>query len=183
MNILPRTQFGDPILRKKAKKVSFSLFRTRKGKQLVKRMMYTMHRAPGVGLAAPQIGLPIALAVMEIWGTPSLKKKNLLKKEGPIVLINPKIIRYSKEKVYDWEGCLSCSSICGLVPRSKEITVKYYNEQGKKVIEKVVGHWARIFQHEIDHLNGILYIDRMDDMKTLMTTKELKKKLEKSVRK
>ncbi|MEK7514446.1 MAG: peptide deformylase [Patescibacteria group bacterium] len=179
MNILPRTQFGDPILRKKAKKISFSLFRTRKGKELIRRMLYTMFRTKGVGLAAPQVGKSIALAVMRM--IPFSRHPDL-ERIGPIVIVNPKITNYSRKKLYDWEGCLSCSGMRGLVPRSKEITVEYYNLHGEKVVERAKGYWARIFQHEVDHLNGNLYIDRMDDIKTLMTLKELKKKLKKKLK-
>lgn len=174
MKILPRTSLGDPILRRKAKKVSPAFLKTIKAKNLIKGMLFTMHKAHGVGLAAPQIGKPIQLAVLQTY--PNKNRPNL-KAKGPIVIINPKITYYSKERVIDWEGCLSLEGIRGKVPRSKNIVVTYTNVFGKRVIEKASGFWARIFQHEIDHLNGIVYIDRVEDTKTLMTFSEFKKRV------
>jgi peptide deformylase len=174
MKILPRTQFGNPILRKKAKNVPISFLKTAAFRKLVREMLYTMRRVGGVGLAAPQIGKSLRLAVMELQPTPTRPK---LKKKGPLIIVNPKIIKYSKVKQKDWEGCLSLEKVRGLVPRSKEITVRYTNQDGKIVTEKARGLWASIFQHEIDHLNGLVYVDRMENMKTLMTIGEFKKRV------
>ncbi len=173
MKILTRTEFGNPILRQKAKTVPLSFLKSTKGKELIKRMIYTMRRAHGVGLAAPQIGESIRLAVMEIRTTPDRPDQ---KKFGPIVVANPRIIKKSKQIVKDWEGCLSLKGLRGMVPRSKTITVEYYNRNGEKVIEEAHDLWARIFQHEIDHLNGLGCIDHMD-MKTAMTTSEFRKRI------
>ncbi|MEY4731788.1 MAG: peptide deformylase, partial [Candidatus Parcubacteria bacterium] len=102
MNIFPLTQFGDPVLRKKAKRVK-PLLVTKPGfPQFVAQMFSTMHRADGVGLAAPQIGLPLRFAVIEVGPTKSRPGR---KKSERIVIINPKILSASKEKAYDWEGC------------------------------------------------------------------------------
>lgn len=174
MKIIPRTQFGNPILRTKAKKIPLNFFSKDKFKELVKQMIYTMRRTGGVGLAAPQIGESLSLAVMETRPTPARPK---LEKKGPIVIVNPRIVKYSKEKTGDWEGCLSFKNVRGNVPRSKVVTVEYYNEKGEKMVEKATGLWARIFQHEIDHLNGIVYIDRIKDTKTIMTLSEFKKRI------
>lgn len=174
MKVLLRTKLGNPILRKKAKKVPLKFLKTKKFKGLVKQMVYTMRRADGVGLAAPQIGLPMAIAVMEMRTTPTRPN---IKPRGPIVIVNPKITKYSSKKVSDYEGCLSLGGVRAKVPRSEAITVEYYNEDGEKVIEKASGFWARIFQHEIDHLNGIAYIDRVEDTKTVMTVGEFKKRV------
>lgn len=174
MKILTRTQFGNPILRAKAKKVSLKFLSKSKFKKLVRQMIYTMRQTGGIGLAAPQIGIPLSLAVMETRSTPTRPK---LKRKGPIVVVNSRIVKYSKEKITDWEGCLSFIGVRGSVPRSKVITVEYYNEKGEKIIEKATGLWARIFQHEIDHLNGVVYIDRVEDTKTIMTLSEFKKRV------
>lgn len=173
MKVLPRTEFGNPILRLKAKKVSSAFLKTDKFKKLVKDMIYTMRRSHGVGLAAPQIGESLQLAVMEIRTTPTRPDQ---KHRGPIAIINPRIIDYSKKKVADWEGCLSLKGIRGKVSRSDSVTVSYYNILGKLVTEKASGLWARIFQHEIDHLNGLGCMDRMDT-KTVMTVGEFKKRI------
>jgi peptide deformylase len=174
MKVLPRTEFGNPILRAKAKDVSVRSMRTPAFKTLVKDMIHTMRRADGVGLAAPQIGKPIRLAVMEM---PFMKSRPELEKKAPIVILNPRIVSSSSAKEYDWEGCLSLRRVRGHVPRAKSITVEYLNADGKKVVEKASGLWARIFQHEIDHLDGIVYVDRMKDMKTLMTEAEYRKRV------
>ena len=174
MKILSRTQFGNPILRSNAASIPLKFLKTAKFKKLIKAMIYTMRHTNGVGLAAPQVGLLLKLVVIETRPTPT---RPSLKQRGPIVIVNASIIQYSKEKKSDWEGCLSFSGNRGKVPRSKKITVRYFNEYGKKVIEKASGLWARIFQHEIDHLNGIVYVDRMKDMKTLMTPSEFKKRV------
>ena len=178
MKVMPRTEFGNPILRAKAKKVPLSYLKTKAFKNLIKEMIYTMRRAHGVGLAAPQIGVSKAITVMEIRKTPTRPDAE---KKGPIIVVNPKIVKYSRKKEPGWEGCLSFVGVRGSVPRSESVTVEYYNEKGEKIVEQATGLWARIFQHEIDHLNGTVYIDRVEDTKTIMTlnefnTRVLKKK-------
>lgn len=174
MKVFPRTQFGDPILRSKAKNVPLKFLKTVKFKKLTERMLYTMSRSNGVGIAAPQIDEPLKIAVMQMGPTPTRPKSA---KKGPIIIVNPRIIKYSRDKVFDWEGCLSFNYVRGSVPRSKKVTVEYRNEKGEKINEEATGMWARIFQHEIDHLNGVVYVDRMNGMKTLMTLQEFKKRI------
>ena len=174
MKVLPRTELGNPVLRKKAKRVPLQSLKTKKTKGLIEQMIYTMRRAGGVGLAAPQIGQSISLAVMEMRKT---KSRPNLKPKGPIVIVNPKITKYSKKKSSEYEGCLSLRGVRGKVPRSESITVEYYNEKGEKVAEEASGFWARIFQHEIDHLNGVAYVDRIEDTKTIMTLGEFKERV------
>ena len=174
MKRLPRTQFGNPILRKKAKKVSPKLLGSRSLKQLVKGMLFTMRRVGGVGLAAPQIGKSLQLAVIEIKKTTTRPEVVPL---APTVVINPEILTASKEKMSDQEGCLSFPNVRGLVPRHKSITVKYLDEFGKKHIVKLHGFQARVFQHEIDHLNGAVYVDRIQDIQSLMTFREFKERV------
>lgn len=144
------TQWGDPVLHRPAKPVP----RNKIGKPAFKKLIKRMFRAiqdVGVGLAANQIGLPMRLAVMEI----SLNKpKKGLKLVPPTVVINPKITSYSRNKIGGWEGCLSCDGVRFWVERSVSISVTYINEHGERV-KRIVQDWeARIFQHEIDHLNG-----------------------------
>lgn len=174
MHILPRTEFGNPVLRARAKPVALRTIGSPKFKALTKEMIYTMRRVGGVGLAAPQIGRSIQLAVMEMAPT---KTRPDIGRRGPIVVINPRIVKYSAAKENDWEGCLSLKRVRGSVPRPTHITVEYYDTDGNKVVEKASGLWARIFQHEIDHLNGITYVDRMKDMTTLMTVGEYRKRI------
>ena len=169
MRILPRTKFGNPILREKAHPVSKKV-----SVQFIKSMFYTMKRANGVGLAAPQVNKSWRLAVVEIKKT---KTRPEVEPLGKTVIINPQIFNPSKEMVNDWEGCLSLPGIRGSVPRHKKITVKFTDNAGGKHILRLTGFQARVFQHEIDHLNGVLYIDRMRDLKTLMTSDEFKKRV------
>ena len=148
----------EPILRKKAKPVT----KFDKDLQvLIDDMFETMREAPGVGLAAPQINLPMQLAVIEYAegedeeleeGAPEPKKKTF-------VLINPEIVKVSEEKVMGIEGCLSIPGLVGEVERYEAIQVKALNRHGAPVKLKVDGWMARIFQHEIDHLNGILFTE------------------------
>lgn len=169
MAILPRTEFGNPILRKKAKTVRRAYLATDSFKALIRDMRQTMRRADGVGLAAPQIGVPLRIAIIEMRPTdtrPGIGRK------GPLVIINPRILSYGARVQMDWEGCLSFRGARGKVPRALTIVVEYMNEQGEVIEEAAGGLWARIFQHEIDHLEGTVYVDRMTDMKTLMTLSE-----------
>lgn len=173
MNRLPRTQFGNPILKTKAKKVSTNEIRKPSFQKLVKQMSHTV-KDIGVGLAAPQIGKSLQLAVIRI------KQNKIRPHISPLsstVIINPKITKKSKEETSDWEGCLSLSQVRGLVPRHKSITVKYLDEYGQKQRKQFTDFQARVFQHEIDHLNGILYVDRMRSTKTLMTEQEFRKRI------
>jgi peptide deformylase len=166
MKTLSRTQFGNPILRAKAKAVPAAFLKTATFKNLTKQMFHTMRNAQGVGLAAPQVGRPIRLAVIELR---PLKFRR--------VLVNPKITWHSKNKTLDWEGCLSFPDGRGQVPRWAAIRVEYTNEKREKIREKCAGFIARVFQHEIDHLNGAVYVDRMTDMRTLMTHAEFVKRI------
>jgi len=144
------TQWGNPVLHKPAKPVPQSKISKPTFKKLIKRMFQEI-QGVGVGLAANQIGLPIKLAVIEIKLN---KPKKELKPVPPTVIINPKITSYSRDKIGGWEGCLSCDGVRFWVERSVSIKVVYLNEYNKRVARVVRGWEARVFQHEIDHLNG-----------------------------
>lgn len=150
----------EPILRKKAKPVT----KFDKDLQvLIDDMFETMREAPGVGLAAPQINLPMQLAVVEYAEGADEEEEN---EDAPppkmkkFVLINPEIVKVSEEKVMGIEGCLSIPGLVGEVERHEAIQVKALNRHGAPVKIKVDGWMARIFQHEIDHLNGVLFTDK-----------------------
>jgi peptide deformylase len=145
----------DPVLRRKAHKItSFN----QNLQVLIDDMIETMRAAPGVGLAAPQINVSERLIVIEY--APEDEDGNEKAPKKLFVLINPEIIQASDEKVMGAEACLSIPRMTGDVERHEQITVKGYNRQGKPVKIKVRGWLARIFQHEIDHLEGILFTDR-----------------------
>jgi peptide deformylase len=142
----------DPVLRRKAHKIT----RFDQDLQtLIDDMVETMRAAPGVGLAAPQVNVSERLIVVE-YG----KEEDDEAPKKLFVLINPEIIEASEEKVMGTEACLSIPRMMGDVERSQQLTIKGYNRQGKAVKIKAKGWLARIFQHEIDHLEGVLFTDR-----------------------
>ena len=147
----------DPVLRKKTRKISDF------GPELqilVDDMVETMRQAPGVGLAAPQVGIPLQLIVVEYGEQDEDQEIEAPRKLYTIV--NPEIIRVSDEQEVGTEGCLSIPGFVGDVERPLAITLKGVNRRGKPVRIKADGWLARIFQHEVDHLNGVLFIDRAD---------------------
>jgi peptide deformylase len=151
---------ANPILRQKAKKVT--TFNTAL-KTLVDDMVDTMREAPGVGLAAPQVAVGLRVVVIEYADEPEpVEGQELAEPPKPKLykLVNPEIVKASDEMLMGAEGCLSIPGYNGEVPRHKAVTVKALNLQGKPLKIKAEGWLARIFQHEIDHLDGILFIDR-----------------------
>ena len=149
----------DPILREKAKRIKTFDANLRK---LVADMFETMHANSGVGLAAPQIGQSIRLLVAELEPNRQEGERGF-----KIALCNPEIVKASEEKVTGPEGCLSIPGWVGEVPRHASVTVKGQNPEGKEVRVKAQDYYARVLQHEIDHLNGILFTDRVEDINTL----------------
>jgi len=154
----------EAVLRRKAKPVTKF---DRDLQTLIDDMIETMRKAPGVGLAAPQIGIPERLAVIEYSEdedeteeeTEAEKTKKLPKPKQLFVIINPEIVKTSAEKVVGVEGCLSIPGLVGEVERHEKLQVRALNRHGKQVKIKAEGWLARIFQHEIDHLNGVLFTD------------------------
>ena len=145
MAVLPIRQFGDPVLRQKAKRITKV---DKSIRRLVDDMIENMHDAPGVGLAAPQVGVSLRLLVTEA-------------AEGDIrVLVNPDIVRASGDRIVD-EGCLSLPGYVGTVTRHEAVTVKAQNLDGEEVRIKAAELLAQALEHEIDHLNGVLFIDRL----------------------
>lgn len=150
----------DPILRRKAKPVKNI---DKDLQTLIDDMIETMRDAPGVGLAAPQVNIPLQLTVIEY--TEDEDDDEEENEDAPpkprklYVLINPEITRVSEEKVVGVEGCLSIPGLIGEVERHESLQVRALNRHGQPVKHKVSGWMARIFQHEIDHLNGVLFTD------------------------
>jgi peptide deformylase len=149
----------DPVLRKKARKVATV---TAEIRRLAEDMVETMRVAPGVGLAAPQIGVGQRVITVEYAEEPEQEPAEGESPPQPVlyILINPEITRASREKTAGIEACLSVPGFAGEVERNVEVVVKGYNPQGSPLRIKAKGWLARIFQHEIDHLDGILYVDR-----------------------
>lgn len=161
-------QTGDPVLRQAARALTPDEIRNPATRQLIEHMRDTMRDAPGVGLAAPQIGLAIQLAVIEDRAeyTAGIDPDRLAERERQpvnfLVLANPKIVEYSEERVEFFEGCLSVAGYSALVRRARRVVVEYLDEEAQPQRLEASGWFARILQHEIDHLNGHLYIDRME---------------------
>lgn len=137
----------NPILRKKSVAINSKIINSRELKRLISAMAKTMVKTDGVGLAAPQIGKNIRLAVIN-------------SKDGVFCLINPKFTKKSWARELAPEGCLSLPGIFGKVKRHKKVSLTYYNQDGKKIKLTAEGLMARILQHEVDHLDGILFIDK-----------------------
>ena len=155
-------KIGNPVLREKAQALPQEILKDSKFKTLLKDMVSTMHKMNGVGLAANQVGLGIRLIVLECQSNPRYPKAKSFPLE---IWMNPKIIQYSKEKEEGWEGCLSIPGYRGIVPRAKWLTFEAVNPEGKKIRKTVKGFHARVIQHEVDHINGLFYIDRMPHFK------------------
>ncbi len=156
---------GHPVLRAKAKALSAGDVKHAAVQQLIDDMLDTMIEYHGVGLAAPQIheGLRIFVAVLE---APKPEQRDDADVE-PIALINPEITPVGDEVVEDWEGCLSIPDIRGRVPRAREIRLRALNRDGSRVEMTLRDFAARVAQHEADHLDGILFFDRMTSFESL----------------
>ena len=161
-------QVGEPVLRQRARPLLQEEIALPETQQLIVWMRETMRDAPGVGLAAPQVGLPLQLAVIEDRSEYSkdVAAERLAERERqPVpfhVLINPRIVEQSEEQVEFFEGCLSLGGFSALVKRSRQVAVEYWDERGQPRRLEAQGWYARILQHEIDHLYGRLYIDKME---------------------
>jgi len=166
MPIMPVYNCFNPVLRQKTKKIENI---DDKLIVIIKDMFETMYNADGIGLAANQVGLDISLFVMD-----SAAKSDDDSNYSPIVLINPEIISSSEEKSFYQEGCLSIPKVYEDVERPKEIEVKYYDQNMKEVITTLNALQARIFQHELDHLNGVLFFDRITPLKKALLRNKLK---------
>lgn len=163
----PIVQTGDPVLRAAAQDVPVERITTPEFQALLARMVETMRAAPGVGLAAPQIGVPWRVLVLEdkeelMLGLTPTERAERERTPVPVrVFINPTLTPIGEEKVTFFEGCLSVAGFAGLVERFHEVEVSGLDEKGQPQTWRVNGWPARILQHEVDHLAGTLYIDRM----------------------
>jgi len=161
-------QTGEPVLRQTARPLTAVEIAHPAIQELIGQMRDTMRDAPGVGLAAPQVGLAIQLAVIEDRAdylngiTPELLAQRERQPVPFRVLINPVIVERSEETVEFFEGCLSVAGFSALVKRSRRVAVQYLDEHAQPQHLEASGWFARILQHEIDHLQGVLYIDRME---------------------
>ena len=166
MSILKVARMGHPVLRAKAQPIDPNDIKSPRIQQLIDDMLETMNEYHGVGLAAPQVHERLRLFVA---GFPS-KGRDAEDDDSHVplmVLINPEITPLSADVEEDWEGCLSIPDVRGRVPRAKEIEVKAYDRRGRRISIHARGFTARVIQHETDHLDGVLFFDRMTSFETL----------------
>ena len=163
----PIAQVGNPILRQRAKNVTD--IHSAQCQQLIKEMMAAVSEAGGVGIAAPQIHHSLRIFIM-------CSKPNARYPDAPLMeptsIINPEILAASAEKEKGWEGCLSVPSMRGFVPRHQKIKVRYSDQQGNVQEKELEGFIARIFQHELDNLDGLTFIDQLESTKDLISESE-----------
>jgi peptide deformylase len=165
MSILKVARMGHPVLRQRGRPLDQSDLRNARIQKLIDDMIETMREYNGVGLAAPQVheGLRLFVALLE--DEPD-------DRTAAVVFVNPEILSNTSAREEGWEGCLSIPDIRGLVPRSTDITVKALDRDGRSVELRVRGFPARVVQHETDHLDGVLFLDRMTSMQSLTYLEE-----------
>src|SRR5215468_2068934 len=159
MSILKVSRLGHPVLRMESQQISRETLATPAIQNLIDDMVETMVEYYGVGLAAPQVHESLAIAVIESHGP-----------RGDIpmtVLVNPDVTVLDEELIEDWEGCLSIPDFRGRVPRWRKLRIAALDRNGKKIKITAEGFYARVIQHEFDHLMGNVYLDRMGDLKNL----------------
>lgn len=175
----PIVQAGEPVLRELAAAVDPASIPSPAFQQLIETMIAAMREAPGVGLAAPQIGVSMRVIVLEDRPEYIEKLTDVERTErgrqpfAPRVFINPELTVIGEERAMFFEGCLSVEGYAGMVDRAAEVEVRGLDEHGVSQTWRVRGWPARILQHEVDHLNGVLYVDRMNT-RTFMAGEQAK---------
>ncbi len=170
MSILKVARMGHPVLRKPARKVDPADIKSPAFQKLVDDMIETMREYEGIGLAAPQVHESLRLAII---GIDEGEGKDHDIRALPVV--NPEVTPLSKTTAEDWEGCLSLPKLRGRVVRPDKVQVRALDRRGNRVEFDLEGYSARVAQHEIDHLDGILFIDRMKSLETLCFLEEYSK--------
>jgi peptide deformylase len=168
MSILKVSRMGHPVLRARAKPVDPADIKLPRIQQLIDDMFETMQEYQGVGLAAPQVHASVRIFVAGF--APRRDEEDDDEDDDGVPLmamINPEITVVGREIQEDWEGCLSIPEIRGRVTRAQEIAVKAYDRKGRRVQMTARGFTARVIQHETDHLDGVLFLDRMESLETL----------------
>ena len=168
MSILKVARIGHPVIRTPAREVPPEAIGGRDIQKLIDDMRETMYEYEGVGLAAPQVHEGLRLAVLEVPGSDHRSETAV-----PFtVLINPTITPLEEELEQGWEGCLSIPDLRGVVPRLKRLRLDALDREGRPYSLEASGFFARVIQHECDHLDGCVYLDRMPEMKSLTFIKE-----------
>jgi peptide deformylase len=163
-NVLPISELGDPILRQTA--TAIEAIGDRSLQALIDSLIVTAKASNGVGIAAPQVSESCRLLIVASYPNHRYPHAPVME---PTAMINPRILSASEERVKGWEGCLSVPGLRGFVPRHQWIAVEYWDRQGDLVSDRLTGFVARIFQHELDHLDGLLFFDRLESDADLYT--------------
>ena len=162
MATLPIVRLGHPALRAPAEPLAPARLGSAEIQRLIDDMVDTMRAAEGVGLAAPQVGAGVQLFIYEALDEERPETSIPLR-----IVVNPMVEPFPGELVYDWEGCLSIPDLRGLVPRHPQVKIHGLDRHGGRLDYVAAGFEARIVQHEFDHLNGVLFLDRMRDLQSL----------------
>ena len=174
-------QIGHPILRNKTKDIPINDIKSDNTQKIIEKMIKTMRKHNGAGLAANQIYEPIRICIIEVLDNPRYKHLNTIPLK---VLINPKVIIKKDSATFNsYEGCLSVPNLRGKVRRYNSINVTYYTMDAKKITEKIKGLESIVYQHEIDHLDGYLFTDKVEDNSTLVTYENYQKYYEEEYKK
>lgn len=161
------SQLGNPVLRQVAQPI-YNI-QDESIQTLIDDLLATLVTMNGVGIAAPQVSMPYRLLIVA--SRPNARYPHAPLME-PTVMVNPQLLSHSGEVVKDWEGCLSVPGIRGLVPRYRLIEVEYTSREGRLVRQTLTDFVARIFQHEFDHLNGMVFLDRLESVRDIITDQE-----------
>ena len=174
-------QIGHPILRNKTKDIPINDIKSNNTQKIIEKMIKTMRKHNGAGLAANQIYEPIRICIIEVLDNPRYKHLNTIPLK---VLINPKVIIKKDTATFNsYEGCLSVPNLRGKVKRYNTINVTYYTMDAKKITENIKGLESIVYQHEIDHLDGYLFTDKVEDNSTLVTYENYQKYYEEEYKK
>lgn len=166
MAVLPIVKLGDPILRRKSRQISMEELASEEMQRFIDDLIETMKAANGAGLAAPQVGNPVAIAAVHVQDNPRYPYKPNV----PLtVFVNPSITPLTEETAMLYEGCLSVPDLRGRVPRVMHIRVEAVDRHGKPLDFEARGLTAGTYQHEFDHLEGLLFVDRVNDPGTFST--------------
>ena len=176
VKVLEIAELGQPVLREKA--LDIENVRDEAVQELIDNLIETAVASNGVGIAAPQVFEPYRIFIINSRPNPRYPRAPEM---GPAAIINPEITSYSDEKEKDWEGCLSIPGIRGLVPRHKSILARYTTRDGDTEERAFTDFIARIFQHEYDHINGVVFLDRLESSLEVITEKEYQRLMMKAM--
>jgi peptide deformylase len=169
--ILKVARLGHPAVRASAREVPSDQVRVPEVQRLIDDMIETMHEYDGVGLAAPQVHVGLRLAVLEVPASDERAREPV----PLLVLVNPRLTPLGEERVPGWEGCLSVPDLRGLVPRHRRVRLQGLDREGAAIDLEAEGFFARVLQHECDHLDGRVYLDRMEGLRSLSFLREFQR--------